>query len=259
MSVITAQSDIANDKSQSALRRTMEIYSKTTRICFCCNYVSRIIDPVASRCSKFRFKALAGDDAKARVAEILSMEQVGYEDGVIEQVLRICEGDLRKALQLLQSAARLVGAISIASNGHATKPKKSKVVTDDDDDIEMTDAESTKPNGKKITTAIIDEIAGVVPGTIIDNLAGAMQKGRSMNFTTLHTAVDNIIYDGYSATEVLSSLYSRLMFDDMLDSPKKAKISLIFSEMDMRLNNGADESLLLNDMVMQIAGILAKK
>lgn len=238
----------------------MEIYSKTTRITLCCNFVSKIIEPIASRCSKFRFKALDGSDAKDRVAQILESEQVAYEDGVIEHVLKICEGDLRRALQLLQSAARLVSASpQDAPNGHGAKSKKPKVVPDDDDDVEMTDADESKRSSKKITISMINEIAGIVPPQIIDGLVAAMEKGRSMNFSNLHATVDDIIFEGYPASEVLSSLYSRLMFDEILDSRKKAKISLILSELDMRLNNGVDESLLLNDLVLQIAGILAGK
>lgn len=54
------------------LRVVMEIYSTTTRFALCCNYVSRIIDPIASRTTKFRFKAIGGEQAFLRIAEILS-------------------------------------------------------------------------------------------------------------------------------------------------------------------------------------------
>lgn len=244
--------------SQSALRRTMEIYSKTTRIAFCCNYVTRIIDPVSSRCSKFRFKALDGKDASARIAEILAAENVAHDEGVIEQTLRLCEGDLRKALQLLQSAARLVGAgTQQASNGHVAKRKK-KTVTDDEDE-EMQDADTVKPTGKSITAAIINEIAGVIPPEAVDQLIKVLMKGSKMNYSNIATQVSNLVCEGWAATELMSSLYTKLVFDDIIDSKKKNKLTLIFSEADKRLVDGVEEHLLMLDMSCQIANVLASK
>lgn len=255
--IILDEADSLTQDSQSALRRVMENYAAVTRICFCCNYVTRIIDPIASRCSKFRFKALSGGDAHGRIEEILKAENVAYEDGVVDLTLKLADGDLRKAIQLLQSAARLVGASASASNGAGKKGKKKPVVEDEDE--EMLDADTTKPVGKAVTADILNEIAGVVPPQVIDDLVTIMQKGATKNYNALSAAVEDIVASGWAATEVLTSLYQKLIYDDLISSPKKCKILPILSIMDKRLLDGSEETLSILDMVCQIATILVQR
>lgn len=95
--------------AQSALRRTMETYSKLTRFCLICNYVTRIIEPLASRCAKFRFRPLEEKHSKDRLEMICRQEEVKISPAAILSLIRVSEGDLRKAIMYLQSASRLIG------------------------------------------------------------------------------------------------------------------------------------------------------
>lgn len=69
------EADTMTTDAQSALRRIIEAYSKVTRFCLVCNYVTRIIEPLASRCAKFRFKALPVSAMRFRIHEIAGMSQ----------------------------------------------------------------------------------------------------------------------------------------------------------------------------------------
>jgi len=91
--------------AQHALRREMEMYTKTASFVLSCNYSSKIIDPIQSRCAIFRFAPIKGQDIIKRLEYVANQENVDYEDTAIETIVYFAEGDLRKAVNLLQAAA----------------------------------------------------------------------------------------------------------------------------------------------------------
>lgn len=238
--IILDEADSMTQDAQSALRRTMEQYSRITRFCLVCNYVTRIIEPLASRCSKFRFKSLDNSAAGLRLENIAREENLKLEDGAVDTLIKCGEGDLRRAITYLQSAARLVGA---AKSGGK----------DADEDAEMTDG----GDDGIITVRSIEEIAGVIPDNILDDLVQAMQPKTSGSvYDAVSTVVTDLVADGWSATQLVGQLYRRVVFSEGIPDIQKNKIVLAFSEMDKRLVDGADEHLSVLDLTLRIAGIL---
>ncbi len=105
--VILDEADSMTTDAQSALRRVIEDYTKNTRFCFICNYVSKIIDPIASRCAKYRFSPLTRDSQLARLKHIAHNEKLSINEGVMNFLIDISEGDLRRSINLLQSISQL--------------------------------------------------------------------------------------------------------------------------------------------------------
>ena len=93
--------------AQHALRREMEMYTNTSSFILSCNYSSKIIEPIQSRCAIFRFLPLKGHQIIKRLEYIAREEGLEYEPQALDTIVYFAEGDLRKSINLLQSAASL--------------------------------------------------------------------------------------------------------------------------------------------------------
>jgi replication factor C subunit 2/4 len=88
-------------EAQSALRRIIEDFSERTRFVIICNYITRIIEPLTSRCVKFRFRPVPVEEQIAKLEEICQKEKITIGREIIESLLS--QGDLRKSINSLQS------------------------------------------------------------------------------------------------------------------------------------------------------------
>ncbi|MCW3135273.1 MAG: replication factor C small subunit [Methanophagales archaeon] len=99
------EADALTDAAQSALRRTMERYSGTCRFILSCNYSSKIIEPIQSRCSVYRFKSLSYDAIASRIKYIAEIEGLKLTKDAVRAINYVSVGDMRRAVNALQSAA----------------------------------------------------------------------------------------------------------------------------------------------------------
>nr|XP_060623412.1 replication factor C subunit 4 [Anolis sagrei ordinatus] len=206
--VILDEADSMTSAAQAALRRTMEKESKTTRFCLICNYISRIIEPITSRCSKFRFKPLSDKIQRQRLLEVAEKENVAVSSEAISHLVHVSEGDLRKAITLLQSATRLTG-------------------------------------GKEVTEKIVTEIAGVIPREMLDGLLASCQSG---SFEKLEAVTKNLINEGYAATQLINQLHDIIVEREDLSDKQKSIIAEKLAEVDKCLADGSDEFLQLTSL-----------
>jgi len=119
--------DALTKEAQQALRRTMENYTQTTRFILSCNYSSKIIDPIQSRCAVFRFKLLSKKDIFLIISNISKQEGLEIDERAMEALYEVSGGDCRRLENLLQSCSAMSKKITedlIYSMASVARPKE---------------------------------------------------------------------------------------------------------------------------------------
>ncbi|KAI8138289.1 replication factor C subunit 2 [Fennellomyces sp. T-0311] len=216
--VILDEADAMTRDAQSALRRTMETYSKTTRFCIICNYVSRIIEPITSRCAKFRFLPLPLDNLTERINTICATENVKLADGTMDVLIKASNGDLRKAITFVQSAASF----------HRNQP---------------------------IKPSTINELAGTLTEEMFEKAVNAWQTN---SYDRISAATQELINAGYAGETIALRIHDHIARNEAITTAQKSEISQLLGTADMSLVHGADEHLQVLKLMLGIASILAK-
>ncbi|XP_043272586.1 replication factor C subunit 2 [Venturia canescens] len=110
--IILDEADSMTEGAQQALRRTMEIYSNTTRFALACNNSEKIIEPIQSRCAMLRYGKLTDAQVLAKVLEVCRKENVSYTDDGLDAIIFTAQGDMRQALNNLQSTHNGFGHVN---------------------------------------------------------------------------------------------------------------------------------------------------
>ncbi|KAG7370972.1 replication factor C [Nitzschia inconspicua] len=209
--IILDEADTVTPDAQAALRRIIEAHSRITRFILICNYVTRIIEPLASRCAKFRFQALPSSSMKERLTSIARAEGITDQQlsgKQMDDILNISGGDMRRAVTSLQSVQALL----------AGDPKM------------------------EINEATLAELSGQPPNHVVQTL---YQSLLDMKFETMRNAVKRVVADGYSVQMLLTKLLDKITDSEDLDELGKARLAIRIAEAEDRMNDGADEELQL--------------
>ncbi|ELZ30375.1 replication factor C small subunit [Halogeometricum pallidum JCM 14848] len=159
------EADSLTSDAQSALRRTMEQFSDNTRFVLSCNYSSKIIDPIQSRCAVFRFSPLGDDAVRKQVEAIAETEGIELTEDGLDALVYAAGGDMRRAINSLQAAAttgEVVDEEAVYLITSTARPEDIEEMVQSAIDGEFLAARS------KLETLLVD--TGMAGGDIIDQL-----------------------------------------------------------------------------------------
>jgi len=110
--IILDEADAMTNDAQNALRRIIGKYTENVRFCLICNYLSKIIPAIQSRCTRFRFGPLHVDQIMPRLEHVAQSENVNLTETGKEALIRLAKGDMRKVINILQSCSMAFDEVS---------------------------------------------------------------------------------------------------------------------------------------------------
>lgn len=217
--IILDEADAMTTEAQSALRKIMENTSKITRFCFICNYINQIIEPIISRCVKFRFKPIEIDSMKTKLNEITNKERLNVGSEILDKIIYVANGDLRKAIMMLQNVKYI------------------------------------KTLNNKINFERVCDVINYIPENM---MVLAVNACIDKNSTILNIVnVVNIIKNkGYSVNTIINQLRHDITFSKIVEDKKKALICIHIANTERKLIEGADEYIQLLNTFLYVKGII---
>ena len=211
--IVLDESDQMTRPAQTALRRIMETSSRTSRFILICNYSNKIIEPIQSRCAIFRFSKLNEKAMVEHIKNIAEKEKVLLSAKVAEKIIEYSNGDLRYAINALQTAAAY-------GEGEITEKTVLQVVGE----------ASPKQVQLMLSRA----------------LSGNFVEARKMMY-------DLIGQYGFSGSEIVRQIQRELMKVSYLTDSQKAELTNLIGEYDYRLTQGANNDIQLSALLAQFS------
>ena len=221
--IILDEADVMTNDSQFALRRIIEQYSHITRFILICNYVSKIIPPLVSRCSKYRFNIINKNIMENILINILNLEKIEYDNNIyniLNIIYDYSNGDLRKAITILQ---RLIYI---------------KII-----------------NNNKLDEKLMLDISGYIPIDKLNNLYISIIEN-NINYINIQTNIKEILNNGYSSLELLNKLSILILNDKNINDDIKSNIFIKISDISNLISNGSNDYIQILSICSYINNII---
>jgi len=218
--IILDESDQMTATAQTALRRIMETSSRFCRFILICNYSSKIIEPIQSRCAIFRFSPLQREDMVKYLMYITEKENLDLSNDAADLIAEFSEGDLRRAINILQTSATYEEGASI--------------------------------NGKTVLRVVGQANPKQVQVMLSKALDGKFMEARDMLYDLMTTY-------SLSGVDIIRQIHKELYKLSYLSHEDQAELARIVGEYDFRLSQGANEDIQLSALLAQFAGFMKLK
>ncbi|KAI3384743.1 hypothetical protein SNEBB_009026 [Seison nebaliae] len=226
--IILEEADSMTYAAQAALRRTMEHEIDTTRFCITCNYITKIIPPILSRCVVFRFHPLTIDDGINRLATILEKESIHIDNyrQILERLMKLSNGDMRQATHYLQNISNFF----------------------------------QKNNFINISVDDIDECVGIIPMNYIDHFLQFINSSSQLNSDRF---VDEFLREAFSFNRLIEQIHDVIIHPNLIRSFSEetyerilnltdgqlAELTTLLAELNVQNQNSESEYLYLHKLI----------
>lgn len=210
--IVLDEADAMTTEAQSALRKVMEDNTNVTRFCFICNYINQIIQPIISRCVKFRFKPINDLCMEKKLKYIATKENMTITDDAVKVIMENSNGDLRKGIMFLQNLNYLNTSI-----------EKNDVYT----------------------------IINIMPKERMENIVKKCLNP-STSIECINRIVKDVIKERYPIDNLLKQLNESIIMNKQIDDQVKSQICIHLSLVDKTLMDGGNEYLQLLSSLLEI-------
>lgn len=246
--IILDEADSMTDEAQDALRVIIEQYSGVTRFCFICNYISKITDAIKSRCTAVYFKKLSNECMIEKLNNISQKECINIPTKILNIIINVSNGDMRKAIMLLQNLKYLYdykkSQTKPLAKMNLNELSYALAINTDSDEI------------GDITENDIYHIAAFIP---IEKANAILEETLTApSIKRISSLSKEIIAMGYPADNILTQLNKAVLNSNKLTDEEKAKIINYSGQVFLRMKECANEYIQLIDYLACIYGIKKK-